>query len=86
MTPTILLLLFVVAYLGRWVASGWSDARRIAPAQEAEVARLRDEVDLLTAQVSRLTDEQQFLMRLLADGGARARPELPPNSPDEETR
>jgi hypothetical protein len=79
-------LLILVAYLGRWVVSGWSDTRRIAPGDGAEVARLRDEVDQLTTQVARLADEQQFLMRLLAEGGPRPRPELPPNPPDEETR
>lgn len=79
-------LLILVAYLGRWVVSGWSDTRGIAPGDGAEVARLRDEVDQLTAQVARLADEQHFLMRLLAEGDPRPRPELPPNSPDEETR
>ncbi|HYW07226.1 MAG TPA: hypothetical protein VE913_09735 [Longimicrobium sp.] len=79
-------LLILVAYLGRWVVAGWSDTRRIAPGDDAEVARLRDEVDQLTTQVARLADEQHFLMRLLAEGGQRPLPELPPTSPDEETR
>ncbi|HEX8430724.1 MAG TPA: hypothetical protein VF625_05530 [Longimicrobium sp.] len=85
MTATVIILI-VVAFFGRWIAEGWAGARRIAPGDDAEVARLRDEVDQLTTQVARLADEQQFLMRLLAEGAQRPRPELPPNSPDEETR
>ena len=66
-----LLFLVLLAYLVRWVAQGW--AGRGSPELEAqhtaEIARLRDDVDQLLAQVTRLQDEQAFLTRLLAEGG-----------------
>jgi cell division protein FtsB len=78
-------LLLVVAFLVRWLApgAGARDAARLDPAHTAELARLREEVDQLTAQVLRLQEEQSFTMRLLAEGGAArtARP-LPEGEPD----
>lgn len=77
--------LLVVAGLVRWAAAAWRPGRTLQPTYEAEVARLREEVDQLTAQVSRLTDEQQFMMRLLAEGrtapdaGRLPRPPQPEN-------
>jgi cell division protein FtsB len=81
------LLLLLFAYLARWVASGWSgrEAARLDPGHTAELARLREEVDQLTAQVLRLQEEQSFTMRLLASGGAHAAPELPAGEPDPTT-
>lgn len=40
-----------------------------------EIARLREELDRLSAHVARLDDEQQFMVRLLDEG---ERPALPP--------
>ncbi|HET7275582.1 MAG TPA: hypothetical protein VFI91_10505 [Longimicrobiaceae bacterium] len=40
----------------------------------AEVSRLREEVDQLTANVNRMEEEQSFLLRLLSEG---ERPRLP---------
>jgi hypothetical protein len=74
---SVLIFIVVLALLGRWV-HGWSTAPALAPHYEAEIARLRGEVDELSAQVVRLTDEQQFMMRLLTSGENRAAPELPP--------
>lgn len=37
----------------------------IEPAGEAEVARLRDQVESLSTEVQRLTEEQRFMTRLL---------------------
>ena len=80
------LALFVLlfAYLGRWVLSGWSgrEGARLDPAHTAELARLREEVDQLTAQMLRLQEEQSFTMRLLAEGGMAQRPPLPEGEPD----
>ena len=74
----VLLFIIVLAIVGRWV-HGWSTAGpALAPHYEAEIARLRGEVDELTAQVVRLGDEQQFMMRLLTSGENRPDPELPP--------
>ena len=56
------------------------------PAHTAELARLREEVDQLTAQVLRLQEEQSFTMRLLAEGGgAREAPALEAGEPDSTT-
>jgi hypothetical protein len=75
---SVLIFIVVLSIVGRWV-HGWSTAGpALAPHYEAEIARLRGEVDELSAQVVRLTDEQQFMMRLLTNGESRADPELPP--------
>ncbi len=75
---SVLIFIVVLAIVGRWV-HGWSTAGpALAPHYEAEIARLRGEVDELTAQVVRLGDEQQFMMRLLTSGEDRPAPELPP--------
>jgi len=82
---SVLIFIIVLAVVGRWV-HGWSTAGpALAPHYEAEIARLRGEVDELTAQVVRLGDEQQFMMRLLTSGENRPAPELPPDPPNEET-
>jgi len=75
-----LILLLVFAYLARWVASGWGERGRteLDARHTHEIARLREEVDQLQAQVLRLTDEQSFLTRLLAEGNAPPAGELPP--------
>jgi hypothetical protein len=81
---SILFFIVVLAFLGRWI-HGWAvEGPALAPHYEAEIARLRGEVDDLTAQVVRLSDEQQFMMKLLASGENRS-PELPPSPPNEET-
>ncbi|HEU0052932.1 MAG TPA: hypothetical protein VFQ39_07130 [Longimicrobium sp.] len=69
-----ILLLFVAAVLVRWAASAWGPGsdRELPAAHTAELARLRQEVDQLTATVVRLQDEQSFMTRLLTDGSGRA--------------
>jgi cell division protein FtsB len=82
------LVLLLFAYLSRWVVSGWSgrEGARLDPAHTAELARLREEVDQLTAQVLTLQEEQSFTMRLLAEGGgAREAPALEAGEPDPTT-
>jgi hypothetical protein len=66
---TTLFWLLLVAWLARWALGAWRPAGpALQPDYEAEVARLREEVDQLNAQLARLNDEQQFMMRLLTDG------------------
>ena len=82
------LLMLLFAYLGRWVLSGVTgrDAARLDPGHTAELARLREEMDQLTAQVARLQEEQSFTMRLLGEGGAAApAPALDAGEPDPTT-
>jgi len=71
----VVIVLLLIAYLGRWVLSGAGgrEAAQLNPAHTAELVRLREEVDQLTAQVQTLQEEQSFTMRLLAEGGG-ARP------------
>jgi hypothetical protein len=45
-----------------------------------ELARLREEVDRLSAQVNRLEEEQGFMVQLLSE---EQRPLLPPRRPDQ---
>jgi hypothetical protein len=75
-----LLLLLLIANLARWVlqGAGGRGDRQLEGQHTAELARLREEVDQLTAHVLRLQDEQSFTMRLLSEGGERPPPELPP--------
>jgi len=87
----LILILFVVAYLTRWTASGWlgrgGTASQLEAQHLAELARLREEVDTLTAQVVSLQDEQSFMMRLLTDG-SRGQPAALPGGeagPDDPT-
>jgi cell division protein FtsB len=67
----VILVLFVLAYLGRWAASGWQGrgGNQLEAQHTAELARLRDEMDQLTATVVRLQDEQSFTTRLLTESG-----------------
>jgi hypothetical protein len=58
----------------------WGPAQLADPGQTAEMARLREEVDALTAQVLRLQDEQSFMMHLLTSGGGET--PAPAGSPD----
>jgi outer membrane murein-binding lipoprotein Lpp len=64
------LFILFLAVVARWMVAG--PASRGGPQLEAqhtaELARLREEVDTLTAQVVRLQDEQSFMMRLLTAG------------------
>jgi hypothetical protein len=88
---TTLFWLLLVAYLARWIVSEWGErsAARLSPAADAEVARLRAEVDDLAAQLRRLSEEQSFMVSLLSEGGRRALEDrraeasraLPPQNP-----
>jgi hypothetical protein len=65
-----------------------NDARRRLPREgggsaDAELARLREDVDRLSSQVERLLEEQSFVLRLLESGqsAGAAPPPLPPAAP-----
>lgn len=75
MAPVVLILLivFVFAPIARAAAERLRRGGREAlPGGGPEVARLREEVDRLGAEVARLTEEQAFMLRLLAPGGPSA--------------
>jgi cell division protein FtsB len=69
---TVLLIMAIVFILSP-IAQGYAKRlnQQLPPdsaAARAEVARLREEVDQLSAQVTRLQDEQAFTLRLLSEG------------------
>ena len=65
-----LLMVLVLAVVARLVltSAGGHGNPELEARHTAEIARLREEVDQLQGQVMRLTDEQSFLTRLLAEG------------------
>jgi hypothetical protein len=70
----LLLIIFVLAPMAQ------AYARRLNPpdvpgVKPGEIARLREELELLAAQVNQLQDEQSFMLRLLTEG-ERKRPLL----------
>jgi cell division protein FtsB len=83
------LFILFLALLSRWLfasVGGRSGNPQLEAQHTAELARLREEVDTLTAQLVRLQDEQSFMMRLLTDGsrGGTAAPpplEAAPDAP-----
>jgi len=79
--------ILVLGFVARWVAAGVGvgGPARLDPAHTAELVRLREEVDQLTAQVLRLQEEQSFTMRLLAEGEAAKAASLPAAEADPTT-
>lgn len=82
--------LMVLAAMAKWIFGQPTDRALPERTQrtEAEVARLREEVDRLAGLLERVTEEQSFLVQLLAEGERGAlpgagdrRPGLPPSAP-----
>lgn len=74
----------ITALKGEGGAGGYELASR-----DAQIQRLREEMDGLHGEVRRLAEEQSFMVRLLADGarpagGALSAPERP-DGPNPET-
>ncbi len=84
MTPILILaIIFVLAPVARAYAGRIRHEERALPgASPEEVARLREEVDRLGSEVARLTEEQGFMLRLLAPGGKPGAEEAPPAAQD----
>ncbi|MBA4158697.1 MAG: hypothetical protein H0X65_14650 [Gemmatimonadetes bacterium] len=69
----IMAIIFVLSPVAQAYAKRLNQPGLPPGASPAELARLREEVDQLSAQVNRLQDEQAFMVRLLSEGdGARA--------------
>jgi len=70
----VLLYILVAGLVARWVITAWQgggDGYELA-ARDAQIKRLREEMDGLNAEVRRLAEEQSFMVRLLSEGGARS--------------
>ncbi|HEV2733829.1 MAG TPA: hypothetical protein VGV85_03285 [Longimicrobiaceae bacterium] len=71
----IMLIVFVLGPIARALAVRLGRGGDAAlPGAPQEVARLREEVDRLGVEVARLTDEQAFMLRLLAPGEQKREP------------
>ena len=68
MPLSLLFVLLILAYAVRHALVDGRD-RRLPPPADPEVARLRDEVDVLSTEVRRLNEAHTFMLRLLAEGG-----------------
>jgi hypothetical protein len=74
--PVTILIIIAIIFILAPIAQGY--ARRLNPPDlpgisPRDVARLREELDQLIAQVSRLQDEQSFMLRLLSEGDPASR-------------
>jgi hypothetical protein len=76
--------MFFAAWLIRWAISARAAGATLQPHYEAEIARLREEVDQLNTELARVNEEQQFMMRLLSDGQTGRDAELPGQPPQPE--
>jgi hypothetical protein len=79
-----LLYILVAGLVARWVITAWQgggDGYELA-SRDAQIKRLRDEVDGLNAEVRRLGEEQSFMVRLLSEGTPAREAALPaPQAP-----
>ena len=70
-----LLYILVAGLVARWVITAWQggpgDGYELA-SRDAQIKRLREEMDGLHAEVRRLAEEQSFMVRLLSEGGTSA--------------
>lgn len=74
----VLIYILVLGLVARWVIAavqGGAGRAEIA-ARDAQLRRLREEMDTLHAEVRRLAEEQSFMVRLLTEG-ERPRRDLP---------
>lgn len=83
---SVILLILVAGLVARWVLTAYhgGDGYELA-ARDAQIKRLREEMDGLHAEVRRLAEEQSFMVRLLSEGAptggaALPAPERPPQS------
>jgi hypothetical protein len=77
---SVLLIIVVAGLVARWVVTAWrggGDGLELA-ARDAQIRRLRDEMDALQSEVRRLSEEQSFMVRLLSAGEGRPTGELRP--------
>ena len=74
-----LLYILVAGMVARWVITafhGSGEGIELA-SRDAQIQRLREEVDGLQSEVRRLAEEQSFMVRLLSEGRTPAGAALP---------
>lgn len=86
----VLLYVILALVIARLVLVSWqggAERQQVLATRDAEIRRLREEMDVLQAEVRRLADEQSFMVRLLSPGerppGGLPSPE-PPRDPNPE--
>jgi hypothetical protein len=95
MEPISVATIIALGRAAKWVigalkSNGGGGAGYELASRDAQIQRLREEVDGLHGEVRRLAEEQSFMVRLLSEGGARpAGGALPaparPDGPNPET-
>jgi len=87
-------MIIAIGLAARWVIGAWKGEGRGGggyelASRDAQIQRLREEMDGLHAEVRRLAEEQSFMVRLLSEGGARTAGALSaperPDGPNPET-
>jgi hypothetical protein len=85
---SVLLTILVAGLVARWVVSAWpgGDGHELA-GRDAQIRRLREEMDTLQSEVRRLSEEQSFMVRLLSKGDVPPAGQLPSpaNEPQSES-
>ena len=83
---SILIYILVAGLVAKWIITAWqsgggTEGHEIA-ARDAQIKRLREEMDGLQAEVRRLAEEQSFMVRLLSEGTPAREAALPaPDAP-----
>jgi hypothetical protein len=76
MEPVSIVTIIALGLAAKWVitalkSGGGSGGGYELASRDAQIQRLRDEMDGLHGEVRRLAEEQSFMVRLLSEGGAR---------------
>ena len=95
MEPISVATIIALGLAAKWVigalkSGGGREGGYELASRDAQIQRLREEMDALNGEVRRLAEEQSFMVRLLSEGGARpaggalSAPQ-PPDGPNPET-
>jgi hypothetical protein len=73
MEPVSIVTIIALGLAAKWVITAWKSGGgggyELA-SRDAQIQRLREEMDGLHGEVRRLAEEQSFMVRLLSEGGA----------------